>query len=62
MSFSRKYLPEVDDLKELYKKSISDSIFLNEILGKSDVVIGSDESHEFILSIIEKVKSEKSLE
>lgn len=59
MGFNKRYLPELEDLKKTYEKFKSDEDFLKHILGKSDVIIGSSESHRYMEEIFERVKKER---
>lgn len=60
MSFNKRYLPALDVIKDLREKSESDEIFLKNLLGKSDTIMGPKDSVEYVNSMIEKtIKKEK---
>jgi hypothetical protein len=57
MGFNKRYIQELEVLKERRKEYGSDKEFLNAIVGKSDALIGSKESMDYLDSIYEKIKS-----
>lgn len=57
MGFNKRYIQELEVLKERRKGYNSDKEFLNAIVGKSDALIGSKESMDYLDSLYEKIKS-----
>jgi hypothetical protein len=48
MGFNKRYLPEVEKLKEKRKQFNSDEDFLLSVVGKSDSLMGSEESFRYL--------------
>ena len=44
MSFHRRRIPEIEDLKRIYEECSDDKAFLEKVIGKADAVMGSPES------------------
>jgi len=59
MGFNKKYLPEIEDLKEIRRSFNNDEEFISMYLYKPDAIIGSNESHSY-LKTIEIELNEKS--
>jgi hypothetical protein len=57
MGFNKRYIQELEVLKERRKEYSSDKEFLNAVVGKSDALIGSKESMDYLDSLYEKIKS-----
>ena len=57
MGFNKRYIQEIEVLKERRKNYNSDEEFLNAVVGKSDALIGPKESMDYLDSIYEKIKS-----
>jgi hypothetical protein len=55
MGFNIRYLPDLNVLIERRKKYSSDDDFLCAIIGKSDSIIGSTKSMNYIDSLQEKI-------
>jgi len=56
MGFNKRYLPELDRLKEIRKSCSSDSDFLYKVIGKADALIGSSDSMDYLNTIREKIE------
>jgi hypothetical protein len=56
MGFNKRYIQEIAILKERRKEYSSDSEFLQAIVGKSDALIGSKESMDYLDFLYEKIK------
>ena len=59
MSFHRRRIPEIEDLKRIYEECSDDKAFLEKVIGKADAVMGSPESMDFIGKVEEKVYPRK---
>jgi hypothetical protein len=59
MGFNKRYLPELEDLKELHQKIGNDQDFIKHVVGKSDCLLGPSESHLYLEMVYEKVKNSK---
>ena len=59
MGFSKRYLPELDRLKEIRKEINDDREFLKYVVGKSDCLMGSTESLQMIRYIEEEIENER---
>ncbi len=57
MGFNKRYIQEIEVLKERRKQYNADEEFLNAVVGKSDALIGSKESMDYLDSLYEKIKS-----
>jgi hypothetical protein len=57
MGFNKRYIQELEVLKERRKEYNSDKEFLNAVVGKSDALIGPKESMDYLDSLYEKIKS-----
>jgi hypothetical protein len=55
MSFHRRRIPEIEDLKRIYEECSDDKEFLNRVVGKAEAISGSTESIAFLEKIEEKV-------
>ena len=60
MGFNKRYLPELESLKEIREKMNSDKEFLNMYLYRPDVVLGSVDSMAYVKEIenLEKIKND----
>jgi hypothetical protein len=56
MGFHKRHIPGLDRLKEIRTSCNSDEEFLDKIVGKSDAIIGSNESIRYLDEIYENVK------
>jgi hypothetical protein len=56
MGFNKRYIQEVEVLKERRKEYSSDSEFLQAVVGKSDALIGSKKSMDYLDSLYDKIK------
>jgi hypothetical protein len=56
MGFHRRHIPDLERLKEIRTSCNSDEEFLDKIAGKSDAIIGSNESIRYLDEIYENVK------
>ncbi len=56
MGFHRRHIPDLERLKEIRTSCNSDEEFLDKIVGKSDAIIGSNESIRYLDEIYENVK------
>ena len=59
MGFNKRYLPDLDKLKEIRDKMNSDKEFLNTYLYRPDVVIGSTDSMDYVKKVESLVKEKK---
>lgn len=59
MGFNKRYLPDLETLKERRKEYSSDKDFYIATVGKSDALIGPEESLDFLDSIYKKIIKEK---
>ena len=57
MGFNKRYIQELEILKEKRKEYNSDKEFLNAIVGNSDSLIGPMKSIAYLDSLYEKIKS-----
>lgn len=57
MGFNKKYIQEIEVLKERRKDYKSDKEFLNAIVGKADALTGPKESMDYLDLLYEKIKS-----
>jgi hypothetical protein len=60
MGFNKRYLPELESLKEIREKMNSDKKFLNMYLYRPDVVLGSADSMNYVKEVenLEKIKND----
>ena len=60
MGFNKRYLPELERLKEIREKMNCDKEFLNTYLYRPDVVMGSADSMEYVKEVenLEKIKND----
>jgi len=56
MGFNKRYLPELDKLREIREKMNSDEEFLNMYLYRPDTVIGSTDSMDYVKGLESLVK------
>ena len=56
MGFNKRYLPELDKLREIREKMNSDEEFLNMYLYRPDTVIGSTDSMDYVKGVESLVK------
>jgi hypothetical protein len=56
MGFHKRHIPDLERLKEIRTSCNSDEEFLDKIVGKSDAIIGSNESIRYLDEIYENVK------
>lgn len=59
MGFEKTYLPDLEELKKLHSKFETDEEFLKKLLGKSEVIIGPNDSHRYINEVYERVQKNK---
>lgn len=59
MGFNKRYLPELNKIKEIRKKMNSDEEFLNVYLYRPDAVIGSTDSMDYVKEV-ESLLKEKN--
>jgi hypothetical protein len=62
MGFNKRFVPELDVLIERRKNYSSDEEFLSAVVGKSDALIGSSESIDYLDQIYDNIKKEKDSE
>ena len=62
MGFNKRLVPELDVLVERRKNYSSDEEFLSAVVGKSDALIGSSESIDYLDQIYDNIKKEKDSE
>lgn len=62
MGFNKRFVPELDVLMERRKNYSSDEEFLSAVVGKSDALIGSSESIDYLDQIHDNIKKEKDSE
>jgi hypothetical protein len=55
MSFHRRHIPDIENLKRIYEECKDDKEFLNRVVGKSEAISGSTESMAFLEKIEQKV-------
>ncbi len=55
MSFNKRILPPVDDLIKIMADSKDDKEFIDRVVGKSDCIMGSQESMEMVRNIQERI-------
>ena len=60
MSFNKRYIPDLETLKERRKGYQSDEDFLRSVVGKADALIGPVDSMEFLDSIYENITGDKN--
>ena len=60
MGFNKRYIPDLETLKERRKEHKSDEEFLNSVVGKADALIGPPDSMAFLDSIYDKIKEDKN--
>ena len=60
MSFNKRIIPDLDDLIKRRNEIGNDSLFLKEIIGKSDCIIGSEVSLNFIREMEKSLYSNKN--
>lgn len=48
MGFNKRYVPDLETLKEIRKKHSNDEEFLKSVVGKSDVLMGPPDSIDFL--------------
>ena len=58
MGFNKRFVPELDVLIERRKNYSSDEEFLSAVVGKSDALIGSSESIDYLDQIYDNIKKE----
>ena len=60
MGFNKRYLPELESLKEIREKINSDKEFLNMYLYRPDVVLGSADSMDYVKDVenLQKIKND----
>jgi hypothetical protein len=51
MGFNKRYLPELEDLKEIREKINDDEKFLKTYLYRPDVIIGSSKSLDYVKEV-----------
>ena len=56
MSFNKRYLPELPDLIKIRESYSSDQEFLDVFNKKTDALLGSPESFEYLREMREKIK------
>ena len=59
MSFNKKYLPELPNLIKMREKHASDEefiLFIDDLNKKTDALLGSQESFEYLREMREKIK------
>jgi hypothetical protein len=56
MGFNKKYIPDLQRLKEIRISCKSDEEFLEKVLGKADAIIGSIEAVRYLDKIYEDHK------
>ncbi len=56
MGFNKRYLPELNKIKEIREKMNSDEEFLNMYLYRPDTVIGSTDSMDYVKGVESLVK------
>jgi hypothetical protein len=63
MGFNKRYLPELERLKEIREEMNSDKEFLNIYLYKPDVVLGSIDSMDYVKKVedLAKIKNDREL-
>lgn len=59
MSFNRRILPQLEDLKEMRNSCNNDIEFIKRIVGKSDVIMGPSDSMAFISEIRKNLNEKK---
>lgn len=59
MGFSKKYLPDLPELKSLRSKFSCDEDFLKKIIGKSEALIGPSDSMRYIETMEDSIKQKK---
>lgn len=58
MGFNKKYIPDLQRLKEIRISCKSDEEFLEKVLGKADAIIGSIEAVRYLDKVYEDHKKE----
>ena len=59
MSFNKKYLPDPENLVKIRESYSSDREFLEDYFRKTDMILGSPESFDYIQRIRERAKDEE---
>lgn len=59
MSYNKRKIPEIKELKNIYESYKSDKEFIKDVIGKADTIVGSVESLEFLNKIKYKIKHTK---
>jgi len=60
MGFNKRYLPELDVLLERRKRYETVDEFLNAVVGKADVIMGSCESVDYIDALYEEIQKKSN--
>jgi hypothetical protein len=60
MGLNKRYLPELDVLLEGRKRYETDDEFLNAVVGKADVIMGSCESVDYIDALYEEIQKKSN--
>ena len=60
MGFNKRYIPDLETLKERRKEYTNDEDFLSSVVGKADALIGPPDSMSFLDSIYDKIKEDKN--
>lgn len=55
MSFNKRILPDLESLIELRKSLGNDREFLRSVIGKSDCIVGSTDSMNYIKEVEQKI-------
>ena len=61
MSFNKRILPPVEDLVKIMADSKDDKDFIDRVVGKSDCIMGSQESMEMVRYIQERILKAEGL-
>jgi hypothetical protein len=61
MSFNKRILPPVEDLVKIMADSKDDKEFIDRAVGKSDCIMGSQESMEMVRYIQERILKAEGL-
>lgn len=57
MGFTKRVLPEIEELMEIHRLSSSDKEFISKVVGKCDGIYGSVESVTYLNNIYENLRT-----
>lgn len=60
MGFHKRFLPELSKLIEIRQECDSDKEFISRVVGKSEALIGPDESIKYVDAVYERLMLENA--